>query len=57
MAGGTIKRSFITPRPGRRSDICDINQAAGWRRVEDPYPSGHLSPPFHPRCRCWQEVN
>lgn len=31
---------------------CDANAAAGPRWLGDPFPSGAITPPQHPRCRC-----
>jgi Phage Mu protein F like protein len=32
---------------------CRANQAAGPWPLGTAFPSGALSPPIHPRCRCW----
>ena len=31
---------------------CEDNEDAGWIPYEEPYPSGDISYPFHPRCNC-----
>jgi len=33
-------------------DECDDNADAGVIDLDEEYPSGHDSPPFHPRCHC-----
>jgi hypothetical protein len=33
-------------------DICSTNSAAGVTPINGEFPSGHLSPTAHPRCRC-----
>lgn len=34
------------------SDICERNERKGPIPIGDKFPSGHDTPPFHPRCRC-----
>lgn len=49
------KRSVLAPEHVVR-DRCDANAAVGWILVDQPYPSGHMNPLFHPGCRCRQEL-
>jgi hypothetical protein len=37
---------------GPPSPDCEDNALAGAVTVGDTFPSGHLSPPMHPGCRC-----
>ena len=42
----------ISARDARVSDICQENEAAGPIPIDEPFPSGDMTPPFHPNCRC-----
>jgi hypothetical protein len=33
-------------------DVCTGNEAAGVIPIDEPFPSGHMRPPFHPNCIC-----
>jgi hypothetical protein len=33
-------------------DVCDENAEAGVIPLDEPYPSGHQTAPYHPRCLC-----
>ncbi|MCX4750910.1 phage portal protein [Kitasatospora sp. NBC_01287] len=43
---------WLTEPDGRVCPVCDANAAAGPRPIGTNYPSGDISPPAHPRCRC-----
>jgi len=34
------------------SGVCDLNAAAGWISIDQPFPSGHMLPSYHPGCYC-----
>lgn len=62
--GDKWKRS-ITAGDERVSDVCADNEAAGVIPIDEEFPSGHMTTPFHPNCRCtisygqsdkWREV-
>ena len=49
---GAKFQAWMTVGDDRVSDVCRNNEAAGWIGLKDKYPSGHQTPPAHPRCRC-----
>jgi hypothetical protein len=38
-----------------KADLCGTNAEAGPIPIDQPYPSGHQHPAFHPRCRCGEK--
>lgn len=45
------KRWVLGPDAHRKPDECDLN-AGAVVKVDAAFPSGHVSPPAHPNCRC-----
>ena len=43
---------WLTADDERVCPACMANEAAGPVAIGHPFPSGHLAPPGHPRCRC-----
>lgn len=43
---------WLTEHDARVCPECDANQAAGPWPLGQPFPSGAIAPPQHPRCRC-----
>jgi SPP1 gp7 family putative phage head morphogenesis protein len=53
MQGRGMKyKRWIDRHDARVSDGCMFNSMAGWIKIDDPFPSGHVHPARHPRCRC-----
>ena len=44
--------TWHTAEDNRVCPMCDANEAAGPRILGQPFPSGAIQPPQHPRCRC-----
>jgi SPP1 gp7 family putative phage head morphogenesis protein len=49
---GARYKVAISSQDGKVSDVCQTNEAAGPIPIDDNFPSGHDTPPFHPECRC-----
>jgi 8-oxo-dGTP pyrophosphatase MutT (NUDIX family) len=53
---GVVQKKNVTAGDDRVCAKCRANAAAGWLNFTEPYPSGQLEGPFHPRCRCHQDL-
>jgi DivIVA domain-containing protein len=51
LSPGTTVEWVVDPA-GPPSPDCEDNALGGPTIAGDPFPSGHLSPPMHPGCRC-----
>lgn len=51
-SGIVTGRRWVTKHDDRVEIHCRDNEAAGVVELGKPFPSGHASPPAHPRCRC-----
>lgn len=51
-SGVVIGNRWITKRDNRVEVHCRNNEAAGVLPLNKAFPSGHILPPAHPRCRC-----
>lgn len=49
---GTHLVRWVTEHDDRVCPECDANEAAGPWPLGQPFPSGAITPPQHPRCRC-----
>jgi len=49
---GVARNEWMTAHDQRVCPLCAANDAAGPVDVGDPFPSGDVWPPGHPRCRC-----
>ena len=49
---GVTGKEWVTVGDDKVSDICLQNEAAGVIPFDQPFPSGHLTPPGHVQCRC-----
>lgn len=49
---GVDQNEWMTAHDQRVCPRCAANEAAGPVDVGDPFPSGEVFPPGHPRCRC-----
>lgn len=49
------ERRLITMDDDRVCEICLGDAAQGWIPVDEDYESGHLNPPIHINCRCYEE--
>ena len=49
---GAQYKVWITAGDDRVSDMDEENEAAGWIKFDEPFPSGDMQPPSHPNCRC-----
>jgi 8-oxo-dGTP pyrophosphatase MutT (NUDIX family) len=53
---GVVQKSNRDRGDDRVCARCRANTEAGWINFSEPYPSGEMSSPFHPRCRCNQRL-
>jgi 8-oxo-dGTP pyrophosphatase MutT (NUDIX family)/2'-5' RNA ligase len=53
---GVVQKRNVTAGDDRVCAKCRANAAVGWLNFTEPYPSGQLEGPFHPRCRCHQDL-
>ena len=52
-ASGVVKgKRSILSSGHDLDDVCDTNADAGVIPLEDPYPSGDMDAPYHPKCEC-----
>jgi len=51
-AGLDMEKAWDTVGDGKVSEGCRENEAAGWIKVEQAFPSGHQRPLRFPGCRC-----
>lgn len=51
-SGVVEKKKWLTRRDSRVDAVCLVNEAAGAIPVDSLFPSGHMHPLAHPRCRC-----
>jgi SPP1 gp7 family putative phage head morphogenesis protein len=49
---GVHATEWLTAEDERVCPVCMANEAAGPVAIGEPFPSGDLAPPAHPRCRC-----
>lgn len=49
------ERRLITMDDDRVCEICLGDAAQGWLPADQNYESGHMYPPIHPNCRCYEE--
>lgn len=49
---GYRETEWLTAEDDRVCLLCDGNEAHGPVRIGEPFPSGAIHPPAHPRCRC-----
>ena len=49
---GVAEHEWVTAQDAKVCPICAANEAAGPVVLGMPFPSGDLTPPGHPRCRC-----
>lgn len=49
---GDLWKRSISAGDDRVSDICAENEAAGMIGIDEEFPSGDITTPFHPNCRC-----
>ncbi len=52
LAQGRNQKRWVTQGDEGVDEDCLANEAAGWIKVGDPFPSGHDVVPAHPDCRC-----
>lgn len=52
QSGGDVEKSWLTVEDDRVSELCRINQNAGWIPINEEFPSGHQRPLRFPGCRC-----
>ncbi len=50
------EKRIVTMRDDRVCLMCIANSAVQWIPVAQPYPSGHMTYPFHRSCRCDEEA-
>jgi hypothetical protein len=50
--GGATHKRWIGRTDKVLCPACAENHAAGWRRIDTSFPSGHAAPPAHHNCRC-----
>lgn len=50
--GFQMEKAWTTSEDGKVEETCLLNAAAGWIPLEEPFPSGDMTYPAHPRCRC-----
>jgi SPP1 gp7 family putative phage head morphogenesis protein len=51
-AMGITGKEWVTAGDDRVSELCLANEAAGVIPFNQPFPSGHMTPPGHIQCRC-----
>lgn len=51
-SGVKMMKIWSTMEDDRVSDGCRANQDAGWIELDKPFPSGDMTPPRFPGCRC-----
>lgn len=51
-SGVKMMKIWSTMEDNRVSDGCRANQDAGWIELDKPFPSGDMTPPRFPGCRC-----
>lgn len=51
-AGIPMRKAWLTAGDERVDPDCVSNEGAGWIAWQEGFPTGHDSPPAHPRCRC-----
>ena len=51
-AGIEMEKYWSTVEDGKVSDGCKENEAAGWIKIDQAFPSGHQRPLRFPGCRC-----
>jgi 8-oxo-dGTP pyrophosphatase MutT (NUDIX family)/2'-5' RNA ligase len=49
---GVVEKFWQTRDDAKVCKICRANQDEGWISFSQPYATGFLEPPGHPRCRC-----
>jgi HK97 family phage portal protein len=52
QTGLNVGKVWSTMNDDRVDDECLLNQDAGVIPLDKAFPTGHLSPPVHPNCRC-----
>jgi len=52
---GMLEKEWIDAGDERVCPFCFSNTAQGRVPITESFPSGHLKPPTHPRCRCYVE--
>jgi len=55
-SGANVSKIWILSLDHDVVDECDDNAAVGAIPLQDFFPTGHLSPPEHPNCKCGFEV-
>lgn len=51
-SGVVEKKQSILGSEHDMDDVCDDNASAGAIPIDEPFPSGHMLPPYHPNCVC-----
>jgi hypothetical protein len=52
-AGGLpLQKRWVTAGDERVEELCRSNEADGWIPLEQPFSTGAMRVPQHPRCRC-----
>jgi hypothetical protein len=52
LRNGVPERDWVTMRDDKVETICFENENASPLPISQPFPSGHMAPLAHPRCRC-----
>lgn len=51
-SGVVEKKQSILGSEHDMDDVCDDNASAGAIPLDEPFPSGHMTAPYHPNCVC-----